>query len=184
MEVPVAQTLRNIARKIDALDDRFGRFVSWIMLLMVLVVFTDVVLRYAFRTTTVWLQELEWHLFGIVYLLAAGYTMLYDENVRVDIVYSRWQSRKKAWSDFILYLVFFYPSAIMIVWTCIPFVRDSLRVFEGSPDPGGIPLRFLLKSVIIVGFGILMIQAFSQTVKNFFWAMGWEEREMRVKEIH
>ena len=179
----MAQTLRNIARKIDTLDDRFGRAVSWIMLLMVLVVFTDVVLRYAFRTTTVWLQELEWHLFGIVYMLAAGYTMLYDEHVRVDIVYSRWQSRKKAWSDFILYLVFFYPSAIMIVWTTIPFVRDSLRVFEGSPDPGGIPLRFLLKSVIIVGFGILMIQAFSQTVKNFFWAMGWEEREVRVKDI-
>ena len=183
-EVQVAQALRNITRKIDALDDRFGRFVSWIMLLMVLVVFTDVVLRYAFRTTTVWLQELEWHLFGIVYMLAAGYTMLYDEHVRVDIVYSKRSSRKKAWSDFILYLVFFYPSAIMIVWTTIPFVRDSLRVFEGSPDPGGIPLRFLLKSVIIIGFVILMIQAFSQTVKNFFWAMGWEEREARVKEIH
>jgi TRAP-type mannitol/chloroaromatic compound transport system permease small subunit len=182
--VLVAQVLRNIARKIDALDDRFGRLVSWIMLFMVLVVFTDVVLRYVFRTSTVWLQELEWHLFGVVYMLGAGYTMLYDEHVRVDIVYSRWSVRKKAWSDFILYLVFFYPSAIMIVWTTIPFVRDSYRVFEGSPDPGGIPLRFLLKSVIIVGFGILMIQAFSQTVKNFFWAMGWEEPEARVKEIH
>jgi TRAP-type mannitol/chloroaromatic compound transport system permease small subunit len=182
--VLVAQVLRNIARKIDALDDRFGRLVSWIMLFMVFVVFTDVVLRYAFRTSTVWLQELEWHLFGLVYMLGAGYTMLYDEHVRVDIVYSRWSVRRKAWTDFILYLVFFYPSAIMIIWTTIPFVRDSYRVFEGSPDPGGIPLRFLLKSVIIVGFGILMIQAFSQTVKNFFWAMGWEAPEVRAKEIH
>jgi len=182
--VLVAQVLRNIARKIDALDDRFGRAVSWIMLFMVLVVFMDVVLRYVFRTTTVWLQELEWHLFGIVYMLAAGYTMLYNEHVRVDIVYSKWSVRKKAWSDFILYLLFFYPSAIMIVWTSIPFVRNSFHVYEGSPDPGGIPLRFLLKSVIIVGFVILMIQAFSQTVKNFFWAMGWEEPEVRVKEIH
>src|SRR6266542_3870040 len=184
MEVLVALALRNIARKIDALDERFGRFVSWIMLFMVLVVFTDVVLRYAFRTSTVWLQELEWHLFGITYMLGAGYTMLYDEHVRVDILYSGWSRRKKAWSDFILYLVFFYPSAIMIVWTTIPFVRDSYRVFEGSPDPGGIPLRFLLKSVIILGFLILMIHAFSQTVKNFFWAMGWEEPEVRAKEIH
>ena len=164
----MALALRNIARKIDALDERFGRFVSWIMLVMVLVVFTDVVLRYTFRTSTVWLQELEWHLFGITYMLGAGYTMLYDEHVRVDILYS----------------VFFYPSAIMIIWTTIPFVRDSYRVFEGSPDPGGIPLRFLLKSVIIVGFAVLMVQAFSQTVKNFFWAMGWEQPEGRVKEIH
>ena len=84
--------------------------------------------------------------------------------------------------DFILYLVFFYPSAIMIIWTTIPFVRDSYSVFEGSPDPG-IPLRFL-KSVIIVGFAILMVQAFSQTVKNFFWDMGWEVPEVRAKEIH
>ena len=180
----MAFVLRRLARKIDAYQERFGRAISWIMLLMVLVVFFDVIMRYAFRTSTVWLQELEWHLFGIVYLLAAGYTMLWDEHVRVDIVYSRWSSRKKAWSDFILYLVFFYPSAIMIVWTTIPFVRDSFRVFEGSPDPGGIPLRFLLKSVIIIGFLILMVQAFSQTVKNFFWAMGWEEREVRVHEVH
>ncbi len=181
---PVAATLRELARKIDAFQDRLGRAVSWIMLAMVLVVFSDVIMRYAFRTSTVWLQELEWHLFGVVYMLAAGYTMLYDEHVRVDIVYSRWPSRKKAWADFILYFVFFYPSAIMVMLTAWPFVRNSYRVLEGSPDPGGIPLRFLLKSVIIVGFLLLTIQAISQTIKNFFWAMGWEEREVRVHEVH
>jgi len=154
------------------------------MLLMVLVVFYDVIMRYAFRTSAVWLQELEWHLFGIVYMLAAGYTMLWDEHVRVDIVYSRWSPRKKAWSDFILYLVFFYPSAIMIMLTAWPFVRDSYLVFEGSPDPGGIPLRFLLKSVIIVGWALLTIQAFSQTIKNLFWAMGWEQPKKIVHEVH
>jgi TRAP-type mannitol/chloroaromatic compound transport system permease small subunit len=180
----VALALRRFARRIDAFQERFGRFISWIMLLMVLVVFYDVVMRYAFRTSSVWLQELEWHLFGVVYLLAAGYTMLWDEHVRVDIVYSRWSSRKKAWADFILYFVFFYPSAIMIMLVSWPFVRDSYRVFEGSPDPGGIPLRFLLKSVIILGFALLTLQAISQSIKNFFWAMGWEKREVRIHEVH
>ena len=180
----MALALRQLARRIDAAQDRLGRGVSWIMLLMVLVVFFDVVLRYAFSKSAVWLQELEWHLFGVVYLVGAAYTMLYDEHVRVDIVYSRFSSRGKAWVDFILYLVFFYPSAIMIVWTTWPFVASSYRVMEGSPDPGGIPLRFVLKSVIIVGFVLLIIQAFSQTVKNFFWAMGWEERAVRVHEVH
>jgi len=180
----VALALRQLARKIDAFQERFGRAISWIMLLMVLVVFYDVIMRYAFRTSSVWLQELEWHLFGVVYLLAAGYTMLWDEHVRVDIVYSRWPSRKKAWADFILYFVFFYPSAIMIMLVSWPFVRDSYRVFEGSADPGGIPLRFLLKSVIILGFGLLTLQAISQSIKNFFWAMGWEEREVRIHEVH
>ena len=180
----MASAVRELARKIDAFQDRLGRGVSWLMLLMVLVVFFDVVLRYLFRTSTVWLQESEWHLFGMVYLLAAGYTMLYDEHVRVDIVYSRWPSRKKAWSDFILYLVFFYPSAFMVMIMSWPFIRDSYKVLEGSPDPGGIPYRFLLKSVIIVGFALLTLQALSQSIKNFFWAMGWEEREVRVQEVH
>jgi len=180
----VAAALRELARQIDRFQDRFGRGVSWIMLLMVLVVFFDVIMRYAFNKSSVFTQELEWHLFGVVYMLGAGYTMLYDEHVRVDIVYSRWSPRKKAWSDFVLYFVFFYPSAIMVMVTSWPFVRDSYKVLEGSPDPGGIPYRFLLKSVIIVGFALLTLQAISQTIKNFFWAMGWEEPEVRAKEIH
>ena len=180
----MAAALRELARKIDRFQDRFGRGVSWIMLLMVLVVFFDVIMRYAFNKSSVFTQELEWHLFGVVYMLGAGYTMLYDEHVRVDIVYSRWSPRKKAWSDFVLYFVFFYPSAIMVMVTSWPFVRDSYKVLEGSPDPGGIPYRFLLKSVIIVGFTLLTLQAISQTIKSFFWAMGWEEPEVRAKEIH
>jgi len=143
-----------------------------------------VIMRYAFNKSSVFTQELEWHLFGVVYMLGAGYTMLYDEHVRVDIVYSRWSPRKKAWSDFVLYFVFFSPSAIMVMVTSWPFVRDSYKVLEGSPDPGGIPYRFLLKSVIIVGFTLLTLQAISQTIKSFFWAMGWEEPEVRAKEIH
>lgn len=176
--------VRELARKIDAFQDSFGRGVSWIMLLMVLVVFFDVIMRYTLNKSSVFTQELEWHLFGLVYLLAAGYTMLFDEHVRVDILYSRWSPRKKAWFDLACYFIFFYPSAIMIMVTSWPFVRDSYRVFEGSPDPGGIPLRFLLKSVIIVGFALLTLQAVSQSIKNFFWGMGWEEREVRAKEIH
>ena len=176
--------LRELARKIDAFQDRFGRGVSWIMLLMVLVVFFDVIMRYALNKSSVFTQELEWHLFGVVYLLGAGYTMLYNEHVRVDILYSRWSPRKKAWFDFVCYLVFYYPSAAMIMITTWPFVRNSYVALEGSPDPGGIPLRFLLKSVIIVGFALLTLQAFSQSIKNFYWAMGWEEPEARVAEIH
>jgi TRAP-type mannitol/chloroaromatic compound transport system permease small subunit len=180
----VAAALRELARKIDAFQDRFGRGVSWLMLGMVVVVFTDVILRYAFNTSFVFTQELEWHLFGVIYLLAAGYTMLYDEHVRVDILYSRWPPRKKAWFDFWLYLIFFYPSALLVVVTSWPFVKNSFLALEGSPDPGGIPARFLLKSVIIVGFLLLMLQALSQTIKCYFVARGWEEPEQRVKEIH
>jgi len=180
----LARALRELARKIDTWQDRFGRGVSWLMLLMVVVVFGDVVLRYLFSISTVFTQEFEWYLFGIVYLLAAGYTMLYDEHVRVDILYSRFSTRKKAWVDFVLLLVIFFPSCLLVILTSWPFVKNAFLVLEGSPDPGGIPARWALKAVIIIGFGILMIQGVSQAIKNFFWGMGWEEPRPQQKEIY
>jgi len=182
-EGPLESPLRRLARRIDAWQERFGRGLSWLMLGMVLVVFTDVILRYAFNTSTVFTQELEWHLFGIIYLLAAGYTLLHDEHVRVDIVYSRFSPRKKAWFDFVLLFVFFFPSCILVMYTSWPFVLNSFLVLEGSPDPGGIPFRFLLKSVIIIGFLILILQGISEAIKRYFVARGWEQPEQRAKDI-
>ena|SRR3989442_3437562 len=176
--------LRQLARTIDAFQERVGRAVSWLMFAMVVVVFGDVILRYVFSRSSVFTQELEWHLFGLVYLLAAGYTMLYDEHVRIDILYSKWSPRTKAAVDFVLLFVMFFPSAIMIVVTTWPFVKHSFAVNEVSPDPGGIPFRWAYKSVIIIGFALLMLQAISQAIKNFYCAMGWEERERRPQEVH
>jgi TRAP-type mannitol/chloroaromatic compound transport system permease small subunit len=176
--------LREIARMIDVAQDRFGRALSWLMLVMVLVVFTDVVMRYAVNRTYVFTQELEWYLFAFTYLMGAGYVMLWDEHVRVDIIYSRLRPRTRAWINFILLFVFFYPSVFLVMYTTWPFFRNALRVWEGSPDPGGIPARWALKGVIILAFAILALQGFSQAVKNFYWAMGWEEPDVRLQEIH
>lgn len=171
--------LRELARRIDAAQDRFGRALSWLMLALVLVVFGDVVMRYALNRTYVFVQELEWYLFATAYLLGGGYVMLWDEHIRVDIVYSRLRPRTRAWINFVLFWVFFYPSALLVVVTTWPFFRNSLAVLEGSPDPGGIPARWALKGVIIVAFVIMMIQGVSQTIKNYYWARGWEEPERR-----
>jgi TRAP-type mannitol/chloroaromatic compound transport system permease small subunit len=176
--------VRRLARGIDAYQDALGRGVSWLMLLMVLVVFGDVILRYLIGRTSVVTQEAEWYLFGIVYLMAAGYTMLWNEHVRVDILYSRWSPRRKAWTDLVLLVVMFFPACLMIVYTTWPFFRASLAVMEGSPDPGGIPLRWALKAVIIMAFVNLMIQGLSQAIKNYYVARGWEEPEPRPAEIH
>jgi TRAP-type mannitol/chloroaromatic compound transport system permease small subunit len=174
--------VRRLARAIDTCQDALGRGMSWLMLVMVLVVFTDVVMRYAINTTYVFVQELEWYLFGIVYLMAGGYTMLYNEHVRVDIVYSRLPPRKKAWLDFILLFVFFFPSCIMIVVATWPFFRNAYAVLEGSSDPGGIPARWALKGVIIVAFAVMIAQGVSEAIKNFYVAMGWEAPSRRVPE--
>lgn len=175
--------LRELARKIDAIQEPFGRAVSWLTTLMVAVVFADVIMRYTLSRTYVFTQELEWYLFGAVYLLAAGYTLLHDEHVRVDILYSRLPPKRRAWFDFILLLVFFFPSCLLVVYTSWPFVRNSWSVWESSPDPGGIPARWALKSVIIIGFVILMIQGVSELIKRFYVARGWEQPASRAKQI-
>lgn len=176
--------MRELARRIDAFQERVGRSVSWLMFGMVVVVFGDVIFRYLFNRSWVFIQELEWHLFGIVYLLAAGYTMLYNEHVRVDILYARLSPRRKAWVDFVMLFVMFFPSCLLVIYTTWPFVRNSFAVNEGSPDPGGIPARWALKAVIIIAFCLLVLQGISQAIKSFYWAMGWEEPEKRAAEIH
>ena len=172
--------LRELASKIDAFQERWGRGVSWLMFGMVVVVFGDVIFRYAFNRSWVWVQELEWHLFGLVYLLAAGYTMLHNEHVRVDIFYAKLPPRRRAWLDFVLLFVFFFPSCFLVIYTTWPFVRNSFLVNEGSPDPGGIPARWVMKSVIIVGFVLLFLQGISQAIKNFYRAMAWEDSEGKL----
>lgn len=176
--------LRRLARKIDSAQERFGNALSWLMLGLVLVVFSDVIFRYLFNRTYVFVQELEWYLFAFVYLMAAGYTFLYDEHVRVDIFYAKFPPRKKAWFNFVLLQVFFFPSCLLVIYTTWPFFWNSFKVLEGSPDPGGIPARWALKAVIIVAFAILALQGVSHTIKAFYVGMGWEAPERRTKEVH
>jgi len=176
--------LRELARKIDAFQERFGRAVSWLMFGMVVVVFGDVIFRYLLNRSYVFVQELEWHLFGLVYLLAGGYVTLHDEHIRVDVVYAKLSPRTRAWLDFALIWVMYFPACFLIMYTAWPFVRNAYLVNEGSPDPGGIPARWVLKSVIIIGFALMAVQGLSQAIKTFYWAMGWEPPERHDKEVH
>lgn len=176
--------LRELARKIDAFQERWGQAVSWLMFGMVVVVFGDVLFRYLLNRSFVFVQELEWHLFGMVYLLAGGYVTLHNEHIRVDVIYAKLPPRRKAFLDFVLLWVMYFPSCALIIYTSWPFVRNAFLVNEGSPDPGGIPARWALKSVIIIGFGLMALQGVSQAIKTFYWAMGWEAPEQRVQEVH
>ena len=175
--------LRQLARTIDRWQDAFGRALSWLMLVMVLVVFFDVVMRYAINRTYVFTQELEWYIFAVAYLMAGGYVLLWDEHIRVDILYSRFTPRTRAWMDFALFFAFYFPSTILVMYTTWPFFRNSFAVLEGSPDPGGIPARWALKGVIIVAFGIMVLQGISETIKRFYRGMGWEESRPRQEPM-
>lgn len=163
-----------LANGIDKINEYVGRFVSWITALLVLVVFGDVVMRYVFRISYVFTQELEWHLFGFIFLMGAGYTLLHDGHVRVDIIYQKIGVKAQAWINFIGCIFFLFPGCYLIISTSLGFVENSFAIFEGSPDPGGIPLRFILKSMIPLGFTLVWLQGVSLFIKSFLVIVGRE----------
>ena len=162
------QALGRISRWIDTLNLWVGRGVAWATALVVVVVFVDVVMRYAFNTSFVFMQELEWHLFGFIFLMGAGYTLLHDGHVRVDIFYQRLTPKAKAWINLVGVLFFLIPGCVLVIATSWSFVASSWAVMEGSPDPGGIPYRFLLKACLPAGFILLLLQGISLGIKSLF----------------
>ena len=166
--------LKFLSDCIDAINEWIGRFVGWVTLGLVLVVFADVVMRYLFNTSFVFIQELEWHVFGFIFLIGAGYTLLHDGHVRVDIIYQRLGARGQAWTNLIGVIFFLLPGCIMVIITSWKFMHNAWSVMEGSADPGGIPFRFLIKGTITAGFILLTLQGLSLGIHSLFQLLGWE----------
>jgi TRAP-type mannitol/chloroaromatic compound transport system permease small subunit len=163
---------KSICRGIDGLNSWIGKMVAWATGLVVLVVFTDVVMRYAFNTSFVFTQELEWHLFSFIFLMGAGYTLFKDGHVRVDIFYQRCSEKSRAWINLVGVLFFLIPGCLMILATSLKFVHNAFAVMEGSPDPGGIPFRWVLKAFIPAGFSLVLLQGFSMGLKSVATIIG------------
>ena len=159
--------LRGLSRVVDAVNDRVGKGTRLLTLLLVLVTTFDVVMRYLFRTSFVFVQEAEWHIFAVLFLMAAGYAHLKKDHVRVDIIYAQQSDRTKAVTNLVGGLLFLFPTCFLLIYSSIPFIVASVGVLEGSPDPGGLPGRFVLKAVIPVGFLLLALQGISELIKDF-----------------
>jgi TRAP-type mannitol/chloroaromatic compound transport system permease small subunit len=171
--------LKSLSRWIDEINEQIGRLVAWVSLGLVLVIFSDVVMRYLFNTSYVFIQELEWHLFAFIFLIGAGYTLLHDGHVRVDIIYQRLGLKGRAWINLCGVLLFLIPGCAMVMITSWKFMLNSFLILEGSPDPGGIPLRFIVKGFIPAGFFLLIIQGVSLGIHSWLqiWGIETEERK-------
>ncbi len=158
---------RTIAGGIDRLNEAVGKAMGWLLLVMVVVVVYDVAMRFFFRQGSVALQELEWHLFALVFLLAAAYTLKHDDHVRVDIFYrgKTLTNRHRALIDLLGTLGMLLPFCLLVIYTSYPFVANAYVFAEGSPDPGGLPYRFLLKATIPLGFALLLLQGLVMVVR-------------------
>ena len=170
------QILERFVNFVDSLSDKIGYLVGWMTTLMVLIVFYDTVMRYAFNKGNVALQELEWHLFAIVFLLGAAYTLKEKGHVRVDILYVNLSKKTKAWIDFLGMFIFLIPFSVMVILSTKGFIMNSWAIREISPDPGGLPARYILKTMIPLGFSLLIVQGLSEAAKNFMVIMGYKRQ--------
>lgn len=150
----------------EVLNREVGRVLSWMSLLMVVVVTVDVIMRYAFGMSYVFTQELEWHLFGAFFLICGGYTLLHDAHVRVDIFYQRLSPKGRAWIDLLGVLFFLLPGCYLVITTSWFYTLNSWAIREGSPDPGGIPARYILKAAIPAGFVLMAAQGVSMGLRS------------------
>ncbi len=166
--------LKTICLWIDSINEWLGRGVAWVTAGLVMVVFVDVVMRYLFNTSYVFTQELEWHVFAFIFLIGSGYTLLHDGHVRVDIIYQRLGVKGKAWTNLLGVIFFALPGCFMVIVTSWKFTYNAWLVMECSPDPGGIPFRFIVKGFITVGFVILFVQALSMGIHSFLQILGKE----------
>lgn len=161
-----APTARGVQFRIERFVDVLGEWTSWLAIVIVLLMATAVVLRYLFSAGTVWEQELEWHLLSPLILFGMSYAMRHGEHVRVDVLYAKFSDRtKQAVNLFSAVLAMII--SVLIIWYSIKYVQQAYVIGEGSPDPGGIPHRFILKSFVPLGFGILLLQSFATAVGSF-----------------
>ncbi|OQK15083.1 hypothetical protein AU255_19060 [Methyloprofundus sedimenti] len=152
---------RRSTHSIDSLNEYVGRFVSWLTLVLVLVTFCIVLLRYLFDLSWVPMQESIIYLHGLVFMLGAAYTLKHDRHVRVDIVYQRCTPKVKAWIDLLGTLFLLLPVAGFILWSSWGYVMDSWDILESSRNSGGLPIIYLLKSCLLLMSGLLILQGLS-----------------------
>lgn len=160
------QRQKSLGAGIERFVDRVGRAVAWLSLAIVALMSVNVILRYLFSIGSVWAQELEWHLLVPLILFGTSYALRHGEHVRVDIVYGKLSSKQKNLIDFVSALLAIAVSALFI-WLSLHYVQQAYVIDEGSPDPGGLPHRFLLKSLLPIGFALLLVQGVACALKSF-----------------
>ena len=164
--------------KLEHFFDRFSNIMGWIAgflnLAMLINVFYDAIMRYFFRSGSIALQEMEWHLFSIVFLFGMAYTLKEDGHVRVDILYDRFNPRWKAIVNIGGTLLLLMPLSLLIIEGSVWYVHEAYTLNEISGDPGGLTHRWLIKLVIPASFTFLIVSSFGFIVRNISIFRGLE----------
>lgn len=160
---------------IDRLTEFLGRLAAVILLGMIALVAFNVIGRYVIGTAPVWMQELEWHLLSPIALLGIVVLMKEGGHVRVDMLYERLSPRLRAGIDLISMICGVAVACLLIKYS-LGYVDSSYSIREGSPDPGGLPARWLLKSCLLAGFALLALQCLANALRHLAFLLSGQEQ--------
>jgi TRAP-type mannitol/chloroaromatic compound transport system permease small subunit len=167
----IVNALLALSRAIDALTERVGRLVYWLVLIVVLISAANATVRKAFDYSSNAYLEIQWYLFLLVFFFGAGYTLLKNDHVRIDIIQGRLSPRAQNWIDVVGIVLFLMPMSLIIMWLSWPLFIDALVRHEVSTNAGGLviwPARLMMP----IGFALLIIQAISELIKRIAFLRG------------
>lgn len=168
--------LLNISRTLDSFCSRIAKLAVWLIPILMLVIVSDVTLRRWFVIGSTKLQELEWHLHGALFLLCLGWTYLRGGHVRIELLSEKWTPRTRAWVELTGTLVFLMPYIIAILYFGADYVVYSWAYNEASSSPTGLTDRWIIKSMILVGFSLLGLAATAKLADCFVFLFGSDEQ--------
>ena len=163
--------LLKLSRLIDALTERIGKAVLWLVLVVVLVSAANAIMRYTIHYSSNAFLEIQWYLFGVIFLFSSGYTLLRNEHVRIDLISSKFSKRGQVWIDIFGILFFLMPMALVIMLLSWPVFMHAFESQEMSNSAGGL-IVWPARLMIPVGFFLLILQAISELIKRVGFLMG------------
>lgn len=158
--------MKSTIKVINRINEFVGTTFSWFTGFLVLLIFIDVLMRYLFNFTLIWIVELETYFFALIFLLGGGYTLLHQKHVRVDLFYSNFSERRKAWVNLFGGVFFLLPWSAVSFYVCWNYFISSWQMGESSGQPGGLPALYLLKFILFVGFFLLALQAVANILNS------------------
>lgn len=165
------QFLIQLARLIDRLNEKVADKISWALMAAVLICTSSAFASYFFKTGSNALYEIQWYLYGAMFLFTAPYTLRRNEHVRIDVITHRFSKRTQVWIDVFGFLFFLLPMAILILYLSVPFALESIRNQEMSNNAGGL-IVWPAKLMIPIGFLLLCLQGLSELIKRIGFLRG------------
>jgi len=160
-----------LARAIDAVNERVGRWVTWFVLAAVLISAANAIIRKAFDMSSNAFLEIQWYLFAAIFLLCSGWTLLRNEHIRIDVIAGRYSKRVQTWIDVFGTVFFLIPMSLLIIYESVPWAMQAIGSGEVSPNAGGLIL-WPAKILVPIGFTLLLLQGVSELIKRIAFLRG------------